>query len=182
MISRHAPWIELPQTQCASAQFMPSGKSWQSQFMPEGQFIGERCKTLPIMLQWMPKARAFYVEDPIRLPRQPFSQVTDSKLCHLIPRFATVLPQLYYSHTTFENNHILPPTWHEITQPPTIRSAAAFICSTYWNWLYSLPNTFFCQDFFPHCGQRIYLVLPICGAKLTALYVGTYLCPHSLHA
>ncbi len=52
-------------------------------------------------------------------------------------------------------------------------------CSTNWN--YSLLSAFFCQDFFPQCGQRIYLVLPICGAKLTALYVGTYLCPHSLH-
>ena len=38
------------------------------------------------------------------------SQVTDAKLCNAIPPFATGFPLLYYSHTTFQNNHILPPT------------------------------------------------------------------------
>jgi len=54
------------------------------------------------------KARIFYEKDIVCLPWQDLSQVTDAKLYNAIPRFATGLPLLYYSHTTFENNHILP--------------------------------------------------------------------------
>ncbi len=43
-------------------------------------------------------------------------------------------------------------------------------------------KTFFCQDFSLHLGQRIFLVLPMCIAKLTALKVGTYLYPHFRHS
>ena len=56
------------------------------------------------------KARKYYDQSTFCLPREDLSQVTDAELCHLIPQFATGLPHLYYSHTTFENNHILPPT------------------------------------------------------------------------
>ena len=41
--------------------------------------------------------------------------------------------------------------------------------------------TFFCQDFLPHLGHFILLVLPMWGAKFTALKVGTYRWPHSPH-
>ena len=34
------------------------------------------------------KARAFYGENSVSLPWQPFSQVTDAKLYNAIPRFA----------------------------------------------------------------------------------------------
>lgn len=39
----------------------------------------------------------------------------------------------------------------------------------------SLLITFFCKDHFLHSGHFIYLLLPICGAINTELYVGTYL-------
>ena len=49
-----------------------------------------------------------YEKDFVRLPWQDLSQVTDAKLYNAIPTFATGLPHLYYSHTTLQNNHILP--------------------------------------------------------------------------
>ena len=54
------------------------------------------------------KARAFYDKNTIRMPWQPFRQVTDAKLCNAIPTFAASLCHLCYSLTTLENNHILP--------------------------------------------------------------------------
>ena len=49
-----------------------------------------------------------YAQNFIRLPREDLTQERHTRLCNAIPRFATGLPHLYYSHTTFENNHILP--------------------------------------------------------------------------
>ena len=56
------------------------------------------------------KSSLEYDKDTIRLPRQDLTQERHTKLCNAIPPFATGLPHLYYSHTTFQNNHILPPT------------------------------------------------------------------------
>ncbi len=44
----------------------------------------------------------------VRLPWQDLSQERHTKLYNAIPPFAMGLYHLYYSHTTFENNHILP--------------------------------------------------------------------------
>ncbi len=54
------------------------------------------------------KVRRRYEKGAFCLPREDLSQVTDAKLYNAIPPFATGLPHLYYSHTTFENNHLLP--------------------------------------------------------------------------
>ena len=62
------------------------------------------------------KARKYYDQSTFRLPWQPFRQVTDAKLCQPIPQFARFLPHLYYWHTTFQNNHILP---HNMTRNST---------------------------------------------------------------
>ena len=44
----------------------------------------------------------------ICLPWQDLTQQRHTKLRSAISSFATGLPHLYYWHTTFENNHILP--------------------------------------------------------------------------
>ena len=54
------------------------------------------------------KARVFYGENTVRLPRQDLTQARHTKLYNAIPPFATGLPLLYYPHTTFQNNHLLP--------------------------------------------------------------------------
>ena len=75
------------------------------------------------------KARVLYAQNTIRMPREPFSQVTDAKLYRLIPGFARFLPYLYYSHTTFQNNHILPQ--HDTNSTAaSITEAAAFLAHT----------------------------------------------------
>ena len=69
------------------------------------------CKQRPNMVQYLKmKARNHHDKSPFRLPWQSFSQVTHANLCRRIPGFARFLPYSYYLHTTFENNHILPPT------------------------------------------------------------------------
>ena len=42
------------------------------------------------------------------MPWQDLTQARHTKLYNAIPPFATGLPLLSYSHTTFQNNHILP--------------------------------------------------------------------------
>ena len=54
------------------------------------------------------KARGFYDKDTFRLPWQDLTQARHTKLYNAIPPFATGFSHLYYSHTTFENNHLLP--------------------------------------------------------------------------
>ena len=54
------------------------------------------------------KARVFYDQNSVYLPREDLTQERHTKLCNTIPPFATGLPYLYYSHTTFQNNHISP--------------------------------------------------------------------------
>ena len=48
--------------------------------------------------------------------------------------------------------------------------------------VYSLLSTFFCQDFLPHAGHFMYLVLPMCIAMNTLFSVGTYRCPQCRHS
>ena len=55
-------------------------------------------------------AGKYYDENSFSLSRQDLSQVTDAKLHNAMPPFATGFPHLYYSLTTLQNNHILPPT------------------------------------------------------------------------
>ena len=47
-------------------------------------------------------------ENSVCLPRQDLTQQRHTKLYNAIPHFTTGLPHLYYSLTTFQNNHILP--------------------------------------------------------------------------
>ena len=54
------------------------------------------------------KERFSYDQGAFYLPWQDLSQARHTKLCNAMPPFATGLPHLYYSHTTFQNNHILP--------------------------------------------------------------------------
>ena len=71
------------------------------------------------------QARVFYDKNSVRLPRQDFIVERQTRLCHLIPPFATGLCHLYYSHTTFENNHILPQ--HD-TKPHSRRPSGRRLC------------------------------------------------------
>ena len=54
------------------------------------------------------KARNLHDQGTFLLPWQDLTQQRHTKLCFCLPPFATGLCHLYYSHTTFENNHILP--------------------------------------------------------------------------
>lgn len=57
------------------------------------------------------------------------------------------------------------------SQKEALGNAECFLVET----VYSLLITFFCQETFPHLGQRINLVLLTCMAKNTFAYLGTYL-------
>ena len=50
-----------------------------------------------------------------------------------MPQFARLIPLLYYWLTTRPKNHILP-QHDDISAAASVMEAAAFICSTYWNW------------------------------------------------
>ena len=71
---------------------------------------GRKLQSLPCYAIIPPmKVRvSLYDKDTIRMPREDLTQARHTKLYNAIPPFATGLPLLSYSHTTFQNNHILP--------------------------------------------------------------------------
>ena len=66
------------------------------------------CNLRACVIQYPHESRDVYDQNLICLPWQDLTQERHTKLCNPIPRFARWFPYLYYSHTTFQNNHILP--------------------------------------------------------------------------
>ena len=112
-----------------------AGSQWHVNLMTLttrcGVFSLPSWKTGVFVLYWFQtnSEEKYYGKDPFRMPRQSLKQGQYTKLCLLIPLFATSLTDLYYQRTTFERNHILPRIWHDTKKP-----------SPLWWWLFCLDR------------------------------------------
>ena len=77
------------------------------------------------------------------MPWQPFSQVTDAKLCRIIPSFATGLTHLYYSLTTLQISTFCPNMTRNSTAA-SITEAAVVLGGTIKNYI---PKSAYSFDF-----------------------------------